>query len=36
MFRMITRRIKKLIAWAVALLVLAILATGTYYIVTVV
>jgi hypothetical protein len=36
MFRMIQRRIKKLIAWAVALVVVALLGTGLWYVATVV
>lgn len=30
MFRMVTRRIKKLVAWAIALGVLALVALGAY------
>lgn len=36
MLRMVTRRIKKLIAWALAILVLLLIATGAWALVTVV
>lgn len=32
MFRMVTRRVKKLIAWALAIAVVALLALGGWYV----
>jgi hypothetical protein len=34
MLRMVTRRIKKLLAWAIAVIVLLWLAAGAYWVVT--
>lgn len=36
MFRMITRRVKKIVAWVLAIVVVMLLATGAWYVVTVV